>query len=187
MILIFIIQLLVSGGAGVGVLTSYVPLFLADALKVGVFERGVIFTIGLCGGVVGPVYLGKYADKVGFIKIAIYAAIVASALIFLLSLYQIANLILVIHLFLLIFVSFSFPTMLQLHLVEVAEGYRRDVIIGTFFATTIGFSSLWIIILANVIDFYSSFDPAFVLMGIQMLLALAILTYLYLHETHQNH
>jgi len=168
-------QTLISGGIDLGIITTYTPLFLADGLKIDVYERGIIYAIGLVGGVMGPVLLGKYADKLGHLKAATLSASVAVVLVYLLSLYDSANLILVLHLFLLGFASFALPTLLQSHLVKITQEYKRDLAIGIFFTTSYGFSSLWTGVMGYIIDTYSSFKPAFILMGTLGLTASIIL------------
>jgi len=168
-------QALISGGTDLGIITTYTPLFLADALKLGIYERGIIYTVGLVGGVIGPVLLGKYADKFGHLKTATLSTCIALILVYLLSLYDSANLILVFHLFILGFTSFALPTLLQSHLVKIAKEYKRDLVVGIFFTVGFVFSSLWTGVMGYIIDVYSSFKPAFILMGTLGLIALVML------------
>jgi len=172
---IILTQALLAGGVEMGILTTYTPLFLADALKIGAYERGVIYTIGLIGGVIGPVFIGRYAHKFGYLRIATLSTFIVSILIYLLSFYDAVNPMLVFHLFILSFASFSLPTLFQSHLVEITQGYRRDLIIATFFTVTIGFGSIWTAVTGYIIDIYSSFNPAFILLGTQGLVTLVIL------------
>lgn len=172
---IILAQALISGGIGLGIITTYTPLFLAEALKLDVYERGIIYTIGLIGGVIGPVLLGKYADNFGHLKTATLCTCIALILVYLLSLYDSANLILAIHLFFLGFATFALPTLLQSHLVKITREYKRDLIVAIFFTVAIGSSSLWTGIMGYIIDVYSSFTPAFILMGTLGLIAFTIL------------
>jgi len=168
-------QALISGGIDLGIITTYTPLFLADALNLDVYERGIIYTIGLIGGVMGPILLGRYSDKFGHLKIASLSTCVALSLVYLLSLYDSAGLILVFHLFILGFVSFALPTLLQSHLVKITREYKRDLVVGIFFTTNFVFSSLWTGVIGYIIDIFSSFKPAFILMGTLGLIALVML------------
>ena len=162
---IILAQALLSGGAELGVITTYTPLFLSDALNLGVYETGIVYTIGLVGGVIGPILFGRYSDKLGPVKTAILSLSIAVALVYLLSFYRSAHSIIIPHLFFLGFVSFALPTLLQSHLVKVTTGYRRDLVIALFFAVSFAFSSLWTGVVGYTIEMYSSFTPAFVLMG----------------------
>jgi len=174
---IIIAQALVSGGTCLGVIVTYTPLFLADTLALGVYERGIMYTIGLSGGVVGPVLLGKYADSFGHLQTATLSTLIAFIFVFLLPLHSSASLILVFHLFVLGFGSFALPSLLQSHLVRHTQEYERDLVVGIFFTVGIGFSSLWTGIMGYIIDVYSSFTPAFILMGTLGLIAFLVLAY----------
>jgi len=164
---IIVTQVVLSGGTDLGIITTYIPLFLADALKLDAhsYIYGLTYTIGLIGGVVGPVLLGKCADKIGHLKSAALASFLASILMYLLTFYGEATLILAFHLFFLILTSFALPTLLQSHLLKITQKYRRDLVVGIFFTVNLGFSSLWAGVMGYIIDAYSSFTPAFILMG----------------------
>jgi len=174
---IILTETLLSGGADLGIITTYTPLFLADALKLDVQTRGIIYTIGLAGGVAGPIMLGKYADRFGHLKTAAFSSFFAVVLIYSLSVYGSANMGLALHLFLLGFASFALPTLLQSHLVKITQRYERDLVVGIFFTVSFCFSSLWTGVMGYVIDLYSSFTPAFILMGTLGLIAFIMLAY----------
>ena len=166
---IMLTQIFLSGGTDLGIITTYTPLFLANALKLDVegYAYGLTYTIGLLGGVCGPILLGKYADRIGHLKMAALSSFSALILVYLLSLYDSASpiLVLAVHLFLLGLTSFALPTLLQSHLVSITSRYNRDLVVGVFFTIGFGFGSLWSGIVGYMIDVYSSFKPAFLLMG----------------------
>ena len=174
---IILAQALLSGGIDLGIITTYTPLFLADALNFDVhsYIYGLTYTVGLLGGVCGPVLLGRYADKVGHLKMAVFSSFLALALVYLLSFYDSATPLLPVHLFLLGLASFALPTLLQSHLINVTREYNRDLVVGVFFTVGFGFSSLWSGIIGYMIDIYSSFKPAFLLMGTLGIAAFLIL------------
>ncbi|MEM2092425.1 MAG: MFS transporter, partial [Candidatus Bathyarchaeia archaeon] len=176
-ILIFVAQALLSGGLEIGVLTTYIPIFLADFLGMEVYERGIVYTIGLLGGVIGPILLGGYAGRIGYIKTAAPSILLASTLIYLLALYDVGvnSVILALHLFALMFLTFSLPTLLQSHLVRATSGYGRDLVIGMFFTMAFLFNSLWAGVIGYIVDIYESFRPALMVMGTLGLVALATL------------
>lgn len=174
---IILTQIFLSGGTDLGIITTYTPLFLADALKLDVhgYAYGLTYTIGLLGGVCGPILLGKYADRIGHLKMAALSSFSALTLVYLLIFYDSASPILAAHLFLLGLTSFALPTLLQSHLVSITKQYNRDLVVGVFFTVGFGFSSLWSGIVGYMIDVYSSFKPAFLLMGTLGLLAFLLL------------
>ena len=173
---ILALQSLLSGGADIGILTTYIPLFLADFLKMDIYERGVIYTLGLLGGVIGPILLGNYGGKIGYIKVSFLSALSASILVSLLAFYkqQFSIHLLTLHLFLLMFTGFSLTTLLQSQLVKVTYGYSRDLAVGAFFTIGFVFGSLWTGLIGCLIDCFSSFKPAFILMGMMELVASAM-------------
>jgi predicted MFS family arabinose efflux permease len=174
---IILTQALLSGGIDLGIITTYMPLFLADALKIDVhsYLYGLTYTIALLGGVCGPIILGKYADKIGHLKMAAFSALLALSMVYLLVFHESANLLLAPHLFLLGLASFALPTLLQSHLVNITRQYNRDLVIGVFFTVGFGFGSLWSGIIGYMIDVYSSFKPALILMGTLGIIAFLVL------------
>ncbi|MEM1581403.1 MAG: MFS transporter [Candidatus Bathyarchaeia archaeon] len=176
-ILILAAQALFSGGIDIGVLTTYIPIFLAGFLMMDIYERGAVYTIGLFGGVVGPIILGAYAGRAGYIKVSALSAFFASIITYLLAFYKPGanGLLLALHLFTLMFTAFSLPTLLQSHLVRVTSGYNRDLVVGLFFTSSFVFNSLWTGLIGYTIDAYASFKPALIMMGTLGLIALAML------------
>ncbi len=172
---IIITQAFISGGTDLGIITTYTPLFLANGLLLDVTTRGIVYTIGLLGGVLGPIILAKYAERIGYLKMAATSTLVALSLVASLSLYDTANLILPLHLFALGLTSFALPTILQSHLVKITRRYERDLVIGLFFTIGFIFSSLWTGVMGYIIDIYASFKPAFLLMGTLGIIAFIIL------------
>jgi predicted MFS family arabinose efflux permease len=53
------------GGSGMGVITTYTPIFLKNFLGVGSFETSVIYSISVIGGVTGTIFFGRLARKQG--------------------------------------------------------------------------------------------------------------------------
>ncbi|MCX8204852.1 MAG: MFS transporter [Candidatus Nezhaarchaeota archaeon] len=167
-------QVLLSGGAEVGVLTTYVPVFLADFLKMDVYERGLAYTVGLLGGAIGPIVVGGRTARVGYVKPSAIVALLAAMLTYLLVLYEPGSMVLLVaaHLFALMFTGFSLPVLLQSQLVKLTSGYDRDLVVGLFFTIGFVFSSLWIALIGFVVDAHASFKPALVIIGALTALAL---------------
>lgn len=170
-------QALLSGGIDIGTLTTYIPVFLANFLKMDIYERGIIYTTGLLGGVLGPVMLGIYAGRIGYIKTAAISVLLASTLTYLLIPYgpESGRALIAIHLFTLMFTGFSMPTLLQSQLVKVTSGYNRDLAVGLFLTIGSIFNSLWVGLIGHTIDSYMSFKPALVIMGSLGLITLPII------------
>jgi len=158
-------QVMASGGIDLGILTTYVPIFLSDALKLNIYDRGFFYTVLLVGGVVGPVVLGKYVNSLGHLRAMFICSSISTLCLYLLTLYKAANLTLLAHLFILGFTSFSLPTLIQSHLVSITRGFGRDLVVGMYFTTGFGFGSIWAAAIGRIVDVYASFTPALLLMG----------------------
>lgn len=158
-------QAFISGGTGMGVMTTWVPVYLRDidGLGLTVFNAGVVTSIATIGGVLGTLYLGRLADKRGYLYIASKSLLVTTACIFLLTLYTGYAIIIIPHLFILSMTTFSMSSILQAYLVKISSPELRDIVLGMFFTFGFGISSIWSTTLGSVIDNYS-FNTVWVIM-----------------------
>jgi len=162
---ILVAQAFISGGTGMGVMTTWVPVYLRDASKglgLNVFDAGVISSIATVGGVLGTICLGRIADQKGYLKTATLSLMTTTTTIFLLTLYPGFNLILVPHLFFLSMTTFSMSSILQAHLARSAGPSERDILLGLFFTFGFGVSSLWSTLFGALIN--SSFSAVWLTM-----------------------
>lgn len=162
---ILVAQIFVAGAIDIVMITTYTPLFLTDGLKLDTVGRGIFYTVELAGGVMGPLVLGRIGARHGYIKTAIVSTIMAVASVVLLSAYSSASLVLGVHLFFVGFFCFSFTTLIQSHLVQVTRKSSRDLAVGIYFTILFSVVSLWTAVVGYIIDFFSSFFPAFMFMG----------------------
>ena len=84
---ILVAQAFISGGTGMGVMTTWVPIYLRDASKglaLSVFDAGVVSSVATIGGVLGTIYLGRLADQKGYLKTATLSLMTTTTTIFLL-------------------------------------------------------------------------------------------------------
>ncbi|MGD0330804.1 MAG: MFS transporter [Nitrososphaeria archaeon] len=159
-------QILFAGAIDINLLTTYTPIFLTSVLKLNTVGSGIFYTIELSGGIFGPLILGRIGAKRGYIKTAVFSTTAAVTSVVLLSFYSSANLVLAVHLFLLGFFCFSFTTLAQSHLIQITAKSSRDLAVGIYFTCLFSAYSLWVAIMGYMIDIYSSFLPAFILMGV---------------------
>lgn len=155
---ILLAQAFISGGTGMGVMTTWVPVYLRDATKglgLTVGFAGIVSSLATVGGVLGTIYFGRIADQKGYLRIAMISLVTTTAMIFLLTFYTDFNLLLVPHLFILSMTTFSMSSLLQAHLARTASAAERDILLGLFFTFGFGVSSLWSTLLGAVIDTYS--------------------------------
>jgi predicted MFS family arabinose efflux permease len=155
---ILIAQAFISGGTGMGVMTTWIPVYLRDASKglgLTVEFAGIISSLATIGGVLGTIYLGRVADRFGYMKTASVSLAITTSTIFLLTLYQGFNIILIPHLFILSMTTFSISSLLQAQLANSSTSEERDILLGLYFTFGFGVSSLWSTLLGALIDNYS--------------------------------
>jgi MFS family permease len=126
---------------------------------------GIYYTIELSGAILGPLIIGRIGAKHGYIKTGIMSTTAGVTSVVLLSFYSSANLLLAVHLFLLGFFCFSFTTLAQSHLIQVTPRSSRDLVVGIYFTLLFSVGSLWTAVIGYIINYFSSFFPAFMFMG----------------------
>ena len=151
------------GGSGMGVITTYTPVFLKNFLNVGSFETSIIYAIAVVGGVIGTVLFGRLANRLGNLRTAALITGLSSLLILLLRSYSLFDILIIPHLFIIGATSFAGSSLLQAHLVSVTTQSERDIVIGLYFTIGFGCSSIWTTLTGLVIDTYGSFNPAWLL------------------------
>jgi len=170
----------VSAGTGLGVLSTWVPLFLRSpkGLNEPILAAGIVSALGTIGGVVGTIYLGRVAEKRGYLRVTMFSLAVTTSMILCLSLYTSFSLLIIPNLFLLSFTTFSLTSLMQAHLMSVAGPSERDILSGLFFAVGAGVSAIWSTLLGFLIDRYT-FSVVWLTMGASGILALFLLLYAY--------
>jgi FSR family fosmidomycin resistance protein-like MFS transporter len=156
--LILVAQVFISGGSGMGVMTTWVPVYLTDSTKglgLDVWQAGLITSIATAGGVLGTIILGRVADRKGYLKTAMVSLAVTTTTIYLLTLYGSFSVLIVPHLFVLSMTTFSMSSLLQAQIASASSPAERDIIIGLFFTLGFGVSSVWSTLLGFVIDRFS--------------------------------
>ena len=156
--LILLAQVFISGGSGMGVMTTWVPLFLRDPTKglaLDVWAAGLVSSIATSGGVLGTIFFGRIADKRGYLKTAMVSLAVTTTTILLLNFEDSFSLLIIPHLFILSMTTFSMSSLLQAHLAGVSTTSERDILLGLFFTVGYGVSSLWSTFLGSLIDLFS--------------------------------
>lgn len=162
-LLVIAVQAFAVGGTGMGVIITYTPLFLNDALQIGIFETSVIYSLAVLGGVLGTMLFGQLASRFGNLNVAAGVVGSCSALILLLTLYRSFTLLLIPHLFLIGATSFACSSLLQAHLATITTPAQRDVVLGLYFTVGFGLSSIWTALTGLLIDVFNSFSPAWML------------------------
>jgi len=177
-------QSLLAGGSGMGALVIYTPLFLANQIHLSTLHVGTIFSIMMLGGVIGPMVIGRYSDKIGYLKAAIICSLIASLLVYLLPRHTISSPIMILHLFLLGILGFPATSLLQAHLSTVAKASQRDIVLGLFFTIGYGLAAVWSVVMGFIIQIYGSFKPAYEFMAFLVLLGTLPMIYVKLQQRH---
>lgn len=155
-----------AGGAGMGVIITYTPVYLRRYFNVGNLETSAVFSISVIGGVLGTLIAGRVAGKLGSLRTAILLIASSSLLILLLTIYGSFSVLLVFHLFFLAAAAFAFSSLLQAHIASLSTPRQRDILLGLFFTLSQGVNSIWSTLTGFLIDVYNSFNAAWVLMAI---------------------
>ncbi|MGH2485839.1 MAG: MFS transporter, partial [Ktedonobacterales bacterium] len=64
-VLIIVASMVAAGGRGLGVLTTYLPLYMTNQLHFDGRTETVLFTVLLAGSVIGPLAAGRLSDGMG--------------------------------------------------------------------------------------------------------------------------
>jgi MFS family permease len=161
-ILIIVAQTFAIGGSGMGVIVTYTPLFLKNALNIEIFETSIIYAVAVLGGVLGTMLFGHLSNKLGSLRMAAVVTGSSSILILFLTYYASFNVLLIPHLVIIGATTFSGTSLLQSHLASISTPSQRDILIGLYFTIGFGFSSVWTVLTGFLIDVYS-FNGAWVL------------------------
>ena len=165
-------QATAAGGRGLGIVITFVPLYLSQGLGLTVVNTGVLFTLMMIGSVVGPMLAGFLSDRIGARKPILMTSYLASTFTTLLLVHLGAGgvWILPVILFLLGTFVYSEAPMLQSLAADSTEGVSPDVLFGIYYTFGFGASSLWAIIMGTLVDHFG-FRPAFYVMAISYTVA----------------
>jgi FSR family fosmidomycin resistance protein-like MFS transporter len=175
--LIMIASIAAAGGRGVGILTTYVPLYLINQLRLPAIYVSGAFTILLLGSVAGPLAAGRISDRIGrkatllvvyplaAVLTIVFALVAGSAV----AIYAIPIALLAVGL-----TAYAESPLLQAYLADQAQEHLRDVTFGLYFALAFGIGSLWGGVIGWVID-HVGFTGAFALMACSYIAAALIL------------
>ncbi len=172
--LIFLASTIAAGGRGLGVLITYVPLYLQNALKLDPTTAGILFTLLLIGSVAGPVLFGRISDTRGrrSILVLIYAAATLTNIIFVYvggTIWLLALVLVAMGI-----VVYAESPLLQTFLADSTLGMDRDLAFGLYFTIVFGVGAFWTSVLGWVIDNYG-FVTGFHVMALSYVVAALVL------------
>lgn len=173
--LIFIVSTIAAGGRGLGVVITYVPLYLNNVLKLDQTYAGVLFTLLLTGSVIGPLFFGKVSDVRGRRGVLILTYSLATVLTLIFTLANGTDLLLpIILLSMGIFVYAESP-LLQAFLADATLFLNRDLAFGLYFTVAFGVGSFWASLMGWIIDSFGFASGFYVMAASYVASALLLL------------
>lgn len=175
-VLVLAASTIAAGGRGLGTLSTYVPAYLRSGLHLGPITVGLVFTVIVAASVIGPVLIGRLADRFGHTGVLVLTYLAgAVALVAFGSLGA--------HVAALIAVgiavgalAYAESPLLQSVFAEVTQDGNSRSVFGAYFAISYGVGSLWLGVLGWVID-RAGFGAAFAVMAGSFVVAAALLPF----------
>lgn len=149
-----------AGGRGLGVLFTFVPLYLVNGLGLTPAAVGTLYTIMLVGSVVGPMAAGQLSDRYGRKAILLGSLALSTATTVVLASTDAPE---ISFLGLLFFFMGAFvfaeSPLIQSFLADSVPSGQRDLLFGFYFAWVYGVGALWVSFIGALID-RAGFGPA---------------------------
>jgi len=172
--LIVLSSMVAAGGRGLGVVLTYVPLYLTNGLRLSSSIVGVLFTVLLAGSIVGPILGGRVSDLIGRKRTMLIT--LAGSFVFTVALVfsgpvlaGVAGSLVLMGLFV-----YAQGPIMQTYLADVVPPESRDSIFGAYFAVTFATGALYAAGVGALIDHFG-FSAAFVTMAISYVATFLIL------------
>jgi MFS family permease len=144
LLLLFASAAIAGGGRGLGVLSTFVPLYLALVVRLETGLVAAMYAVLLAGSVPAPLVAGWLADRVGHkpMLVATYLGGAFALVIFVLAGDQVP--LLWLGIVLLAVFNFAESPQLQALLAAIVPATTRDVAYSAYFTLAFGVGSLWI-------------------------------------------
>lgn len=164
-----------AAGRGLGVLSAFVPIYLKDGARLSTVTVGLVYTVLVAGGVVGPLIAGWLSDRIGRkgVLIAAYLGGAVSMVLFVQkysSVWVLAGVSLIMGV-----LAYSETPLIQSLFSDAIGPNQARAAFGIFFAVAYGVGALWLALVGVVIDRYG-FQTAFYVMAASFVLAALMIT-----------
>jgi len=159
-------QAFLSGATDQSIIVTYTALFLKNGLGLEGMQMSMIYSITMVGGILGTLTIGRYADRIGPLKTAIFSTVIASIATLGLALHRSFGNPLVLNLVVVGIFAFPIFNLMQAHISAISNPLERDILIGIFFTIGFGISSLWSTLIGYTIDLTGNFSAAWTLMAL---------------------
>lgn len=170
-------SIVAAGGRGVGILTTYLPLYLSGGLKLAPNVVAALFTLLLVGSVVGPLAAGRLSDRTGrrpMLLLSYGFAALFTILLPLLAGWQLPLPVYFVEVALLGLAAYAESPLLQAYLADNVPAEQKDAAFGWYFTLAFGVGSIWGAVLGALID-RTGFAVTFFVMAASYLCAAFIL------------
>ncbi len=153
-----------AAGRGLGVLSAFVPIYLKDGAHLSTVTVGLVYTVLVAGGVVGPLIAGWLSDRIGRKGVLISAYLGgAIAMVFFVQKYSSVWLLAAVSLIMGVLAYSESPLIQSLFSDSIGPSQARAAF-GIFFAIAYGVGALWLALVGVIIDRYG-FQIAFYMMA----------------------
>lgn len=162
---ILLAQATAAGGRGLGILITFVPLYLSQQLGFSTMKTGVLYTIMMIGSVVGPMLAGVISDRVPQRKAVLITSYLGSTAMMLVFIHLgHVTWLLPVALFVLGCFVYAESPMLQSLTADSTEELSKDVVYGVYFTFGFGSGALWAVVIGFLVNQFG-FIPAFYVMA----------------------
>ena len=159
-----------AAGRGLGVLSAFVPIYLKDGARLSTVTVGLVYTVLVGGGVVGPLAAGWLSDKIGR-KGVLITAYLGGALFMVLFVQKYSSVWLLTAVSLVMgMLAYSESPLIQSMFSDSIGPSQARAAFGIFFAIAYGVGALWLALVGVIIDRYG-FQPAFYMMASSFVVA----------------
>ena len=168
-----------GGGRGLGVISTFVPLYLARGLGYDTATVAAMYTLLLAGSVPAPLVAGWLADRLGHKAMLVATYVGGAGALAFFALAGSSPPLLWAAIVLLSLFNFAESPQLQALLADVTPGAIRDVAYAVYFTVAFAIGSTWVLLYGGVINALgeaAGFPVVFALMAAAFLAAaLAVL------------
>lgn len=172
---IFITSIIAAGGRGLGVLITWIPIYLQNGLGLDLNYSGILFTLLLIGSVIGPLMMGRFSDRYGRRPLLIVTYLIAMALTIYFTTLNGNEIWMPITLLAMGIIVYAESPLLQAALADSTEGLDRDFTFALYYTVTFGIGALWASALGWVIDTYGYTMGFYTMTASYIISALAVL------------
>jgi predicted MFS family arabinose efflux permease len=169
-------QVSAAGGRGVGIVMTFVGLYLTRDLGLSVMRTGALLTALMVGSVVGPTLAGFLADRLGSRKLVLLVAYAASSLstLALVHLGTAGSSMLPVVIFVLGCVVYAESPLLQSVTADATEAFSPDVIFGLYHTIGFGAGAVWAAVMGALVEAFGFRIALFVMAASYVVAALWI-------------